>query len=431
MSDSRNPLRLLLQRRFGPFVATSFLGAFNDNLFKQIVVVLIMFRSGLAEASANTWVFIGQGLFMLPFFICAATAGQIADRHPRYVVTRWVKVAEVFIALGAIAALYCGSIPVMLLVVGLFGLQSAFFGPVKYSLLPQYLEKEEFIQGDGLLQAGTFLAILLGTIFGPVVLPGDGTLWIAGAAVLAIAIAGVVAAWALPPRPSVDESCRVDWNFAATTWRLLRSVFTGDRMLAFAMVANSWFWFVGIACIVLIPRISKDVLLAGENGYIFLLLCVSVGLAVGSLVCDLISKHRVRPGQVLAGAVGLSLCVLDLGLIPVRVGEAVAGWHEVLSLGQVWHAGAACFFVGVSGGVFTVPLLTFIQQRSDPARLSQMVAADSIISSAAMVLSSAIGGLLMANGVGLGSFLVGMGLAGMGVVALLWEVFKRLQRAER
>jgi len=387
------PLTLLRTRRFGAFFWAQFLGAFNDNVFRNALVVLATFRAvSVLGLPSDEVVAIAGGVFTLPFFLFSASAGQLADKLPKHRLLRWVKACEIpAMAFGALAIL-SESGALLLAALFVMGLQASFFGPVKYGILPQLLDEEDLVSGNALVETGTSLAILLGTIAGGMLLGlGAHGPELAAACIVAIATLGWLASLAVPAVPAESPGLTVSRNpFAplAETYRITRA----NRAVFLSVLAISWFWFFGVAMLSLLPTYTVEVLGAGESVNTFFLSLFCVGIGVGSLACERLSGGRVELGLVPLGSLGMTLFALDLFLASPQLappaGGALRGLREVLGA----PGGARIAFdlaaLSASSGLFIVPLYALVQQRAEPSQRSRVVAGSNIVGALFMVLSS-------------------------------------------
>ena len=384
----RSLSQLLASRRFGPFFATQFLGAFNDNVFRQALILLI--ASGVvAGASVNTLNNVGLALFIVPFFLFSALAGQIADKYEKSMLVRRIKLAEILIMGVGAAGFFFDAVSFLLAVLFCMGLQSTFFGPIKYSIIPQHLKQQELISGNALVEMGTFLAILLGSISG-VILKMSGTPeWLAPVAVIALAVFGYLAARQIPSAPPADLGLKMNWNLFSETLDILRSA-RQVRSVWMSVLGISWFWFLGAAYTTQLKVYVDDYLHGTEGLYALLLATFSIGIGLGSFLCEKFSGRRVELGLVPIGSIGLSLFGIDLffsyqgmaGLDQVDIAALLAepaGIRVMIDL----------LGIGVFGGFYIVPLFAIVQSRSNPQHLSRIIAANNILNALLMVLSAA------------------------------------------
>ncbi len=316
-SDSQ--FSLLGEKRFGPFFVTQFLGAFNDNVFKNALLLLIAFHAAERFAySSDTLINLSAGLFILPFFLFSATAGQLADKFEKSMLIRLIKLFEIVVMVCAAVALWFDHVPVLIALLFLMGAQSSLFGPVKYGILPQVLDEDELLRGNGLVEMGTFLAILLGTALGGILIGVDEIgRGLVAAAVVLIAVLGWLGSLGIPRVAPVDPDMRIDWNPVAETWRILGYA-RENRTVFLCILGISWFWFVGAVYLAQLPNFSRLYLGGDEQVVTLLLALFSVGVGTGSLLCDRLSRHHVDIGLVPIGAIGLTLFGLDLASIEPR-----------------------------------------------------------------------------------------------------------------
>jgi len=394
------PFSLLRQRRFGPFFWTQFSGAFNDNLFKNALILLIAYSgSQLAGGMDNNILInLAAGLFVLPFFLFSATAGQIADKLEKSRLIRAIKLLEIAIMILAAVALVLGNVWLLLSVLFLLGTQSAFFGPVKYGLLPQHLHDQELVAGNGLVEMGTFVAILLGTIGGGLLIAiGDsGSWWVAGAAML-VAVAGYLIARGIPWTPAVDPGLKINWNPFTETINII-GFMRANRTVFLSIVGISWFWFFGALYLTQFPNYTHLILGGNELVGTMLLATFSIGIGIGSLLCDRMAGQKVEIGLVPFGSIGLSLFAIDLYFaVPTDAltGAGLIGPMAFLSEAWAWRVMIDIFGLSLFGGFYIVPLYALVQQRSRKSHLSRIIAGNNIINALAMVVAAVVGALLL------------------------------------
>jgi hypothetical protein len=381
---------LLRSRRFLPLFATQFLGAFNDNVFKNAIVIFIAFtladRSGV---NSSVLVILAGGIFILPFFLFSATAGQIADRWEKSALIRHIKSAEIVImALGA-AAFLLQNVWLLLFVLFLMGAQSAFFGPLKYGVLPQHLAEGELTGGNGLIQMGTYIAILGGTMLGGVLIAiREAGPLVTGSTVLLIAVAGRVASAYIPSADASDPALRIDFNIFRQTVRIMQYALE-TRAVFVAVVAISWFWFTGATFLSLVPTYARDVIAGNELVATILLTAFSVGIGTGSLLCEKLSRGRIEPGLVPIGALGICLAGVDLHFAEIANGTGrVQDAAAFLGAPGNWRVIADLTLIGLFGGVYIVPLYAMVQSRSAPAHRARIIAANNVLNALFMVASA-------------------------------------------
>lgn len=416
--------RLLEERRFLPFFVTQFLGAFNDNFYKNALIVLMTFQaSRFTEMPHGVLVNLAAGLFILPFFLFSATAGQLADKYEKSRLIRFTKLLEIAIMALAAAALTFESIELMLVTLFLMGTQSSLFGPVKYAILPQHLNEDELVGGNALVESGTFVSILLGTIAGglTIALPGGAT-WVA-TAVLLIAIVGYAASRQIPEARAADPDLRIDWNPLTETWRNIR--FTRQNRTVFLSILGiSWFWFYGALFLSQFPAYAKDVLSGNEHTVTLLLAVFSVGIGVGSLLCERLSDHRVELGLVPFGSIGLTLFALDLWWASPVVAHAGAALPvaDLLAAPQSWRILFDLLMIGVFGGFFIVPLYALIQSRSDAAHRSRIIAGNNILNALFMVVAAGLAAALLAAGMSVAQLILMTALLNAAVAIYIYTL---------
>jgi 1-acyl-sn-glycerol-3-phosphate acyltransferase len=390
---------LLRERRFAPFFWTQFLGAFNDNLFKNALVILLAYQGlGAHGIAAPVLINVAAGLFILPFFLLSALGGDLADKFEKSTLVRRIKLGEVAIGVLALIALVRGDALWLIGVLGLLGVQAALFGPVKYALLPQVLSDEELVGGNGLVGMGTFLAILLGTLAGGLLVAhGPGGAAATGIVVVAVAVAGYLASRRIPPIPAVEPSLTIGWNPLRETWRTIAAARV-NRTVFNSIVGISWFWFFGAVFLTELPSYTRLILAGNELVGTLLLATFSIGIGIGAALCERMSGRRVEIGLVPFGSIGLSLCAFDLYFaVPdaARAVESLSGVRGFLSEPYAWRVLFDIFSISLFGGFYIVPLYALVQQRSPAAWRSRIIAANNVMNALAMVMAAALGALLL------------------------------------
>lgn len=390
---------LLKTRRFGPFFATQFLGAFNDNVFKNALIVLLTFQTAqwttlAPELLAN----LAAGVFILPFFLFSASAGQIADKYDKARLARLVKVLEILIVLIAGFGFWLHSLPLLMTGLFLFGLHSTLFGPVKYAILPQHLAHEELVGGNALIEAGTFVAILIGTLAGGL-LAGmeNGGAWIT-AACLATASLGYLASRRIPATPAPEPELRLNPNPLTETWRNIGFA-RENRTVFLSILGISWFWLFGALLLAQFPAYAKNVLGGAETSVTLLLGIFTLGIGIGSLLCERLSARQVEIGLVPFGSIGLTLFGLDLAFAsPQTLPAAPLPALALLAAPGIWRVLLDLFAIGLFGGFFIVPLYALIQLRSSVSHRARIIAANNIINALFMVVGAAAAAGLLSAG---------------------------------
>lgn len=394
-----NQFALLGQRRFAPFFWTQFAGAANDNLFKFAFTVMVTYQLQLSwMPPAMAGLAIGA-LFILPFLLFSATAGQLTDKFDKTKMIRFVKNLEIAIMLLAAWGFVRADAVVLLGCVFLMGLHSTLFGPVKFAYLPQVLDARELTGGNGMVEMGTFVAILLGQVAGGllVALPQVGHTTVAVACLL-LALVGRGVAQAIPPAPATDPGLVINWNPFSETWRNLKLAH-GNIVVFRSLLGISWMWFFGAVFLSQFPSFAKEVLHGDEQVASLLLVVFSVGIGIGSLLCETLSRRQVEIGLVPLGAIGMSVFAIDLyfasrALPPV----AVMGLGAFMSQAAHWRVMADLALLSLFAGLYSVPMYALIQLRSQPTHRARIIAANNILNALFMIGSSVIAGALLGAG---------------------------------
>ncbi len=394
-----NQFALLKQRRFAPFFWTQFLGAGNDNLFKFAFTVMITYQLQVSWLPATLAGLVIGALFILPFLLFSATAGQATDKYEKTRVIRFVKNLEIAIMLLAAYGFWASDVIILLACVFLMGLHSTIFGPVKFAYLPQHLSERELTGGNGMVEMGTFVAILLGQVAGGllVAVPDVGRHYVAIGCVL-VALIGRATAQGVPASPSSDPALRINWNPITETWRNLK--LARENIVVFrSLLGISWMWFFGAVFLALFPAFAKDVLHGNEQVASLLLVVFSIGIGTGSLLCEILSKRHVEIGLVPMGAIGMSVFAIDLyfasrGLAP-SAGYTLSAF---LAAPAHWRVMADLALLSLFAGLYSVPMYALIQLRSQPSHRARIIAANNILNALFMIVSSlGVGALLSAN----------------------------------
>ena len=395
-----NQFSLLKKRRFAPFFLTQFLGAFNDNVYKNALIILIAFQGAeLISASTNTLINLSAGLFILPFFLFSATAGQLADKYEKSRLIRFIKILEIVIMVTAAISFYFKNIPMLIGLLFLMGAQSTLFGPVKYGILPQHLRDEELVGGNGMVETGTFLAILLGTMLGGILIgiPEIGVLWIA-IVIMALACFGYLASRGIPLATPADPKLRINWNPVTETWRIFKFTRT-NRTVFLSILGISWFWFFGATYLTQLPNYTKLTLGGNEQVATLLLTLFAIGISIGSLLCERLSGRKVELGLVPFGSIGLTIFSIDLFFATPHssTDELISAANFLQSAGS-WRVVVDVLLLGTFGGFYIVPLYALVQQRSEPHYRSRIIAGNNVLNALFMVLSAFMAILLLNAG---------------------------------
>lgn len=410
---------LLKSRRFLPLFLTQFLGAFNDNLFKNALVILITYRLGEATGMrADILVTVAAGIFILPFFVFSATAGELADRYDKARLIRLTKLAEIIIMASGTVAFFLADVWFLLVVLLLMGTQSAFFGPLKYGILPDHLHTDELVGGNALIEAATFIAILVGTIIGGlVVLRWGGIVMVSALTVLTAGI-GYLASRAIPATTPADTTLPIHWNPLSASVRILRDVFT-RRDLAQAALGIAWFWFLGALFMAQFPNLAKGVLMADENVVILFLMIFAAGIGAGSILAGMLLHGDITARLVpWAGAV-MALASLDMLFVPATHAPELRGMAEFLATAAGWRLCADLFVLAAAAGLYVVPLYAILQSRSDADKRARVIAGLNILDAAFMVAAAVAGVAALAAGVTVTVLLAVGGALSLPVAALI------------
>ena len=397
--QASNQFILLGQRRFAPFFATQFLGAANDNLFKFAFTVLVTYRLQMdwfPSSTAGLWI---GAVFILPFVLFSATSGQLADKFDKAALIRMVKNLEIAIMALAVWGFAQQRVGLLLGCVFLMGLHSTLFGPVKYAYLPCHLRERELTGGNGMVEMGTFVAILLGNVAGGLLMGMPEVAerqvgWIC----LGLALLGRLAAWRIPPTPPTDPALRLNLDPIGETWRNLRLAH-GNLVVFRSLLGISWMWFVGAVFLSQFPSFAKDVLHGDAQVASLLLVVFSVGIGVGSLLCESLGRHHVEIGLVPLGALGMSCFAFDLYFASRALPPASGpGLQEFLARGANWRVMADLALLSLSAGLYSVPMYALVQLRSQATHRARIIAANNILNALFMVGSALVASLLLGLG---------------------------------
>ncbi|MDP3856621.1 MAG: MFS transporter [Stagnimonas sp.] len=414
---------LLKARRFAPFFWTQSLGAFNDNVFKNALIILVSFGIvGLSDEQRALYVNLAAGLFILPFFLFSAFAGQLAEKYEKSQLIRGIKLLELGIAVLAAVGLAIQSVPFLLGVLFLLGLQATLFGPVKYAILPQHLQERELVGGNALVEAATFLAILLGTMLGGwLIARANGPHWVS-LTVIGVAVIGYLTSRAIPSAPAAAPELQIQWNPFTETIRNI-AFMRGNRTVFLSVLGISWFWFYGAMFLSQLPAYTKTTLGGGEEVVTLLLTVFSLGIGLGSLLCERLSGHKVEIGLVPLGSIGLTWFGVDLYFAsPDAVSGAAlsasqfiaqAGNHRVL-----WDL----LLIGVFGGFYIVPLYALIQTRSEASHRSRIIAGNNILNAAFMVVAALLAIAFLKAGLSIPQLLLVTALMNAAVAVFIYSL---------
>jgi acyl-[acyl-carrier-protein]-phospholipid O-acyltransferase/long-chain-fatty-acid--[acyl-carrier-protein] ligase len=425
-------LRLLFSARFGPLFATQFLSAFNDNALKNALVLMIAYRAGAGDRlSAEALIPLAGGLFILPFFLCSATAGQIADETDKAYLIRLIKLCEIPMMVAAAIGVLAGSTTVLLALLTAMGVAAAFFGPLKYAILPDLLMPEELLLGNALVEAGTFLAILLGTIAGVLVAWRNGV-----ASVAALIVIVAFDAWAasrfIPPTGAAAARSERRWNLLAATAEIIREA-AAERAPFLAILGISWFWLVGATYLSQFPGFVRFTLGATEAVVTLFLIVFSVGIGAGSLLANRLLGGRISARAVPWGAFGIGLFSIDLWLASPAAAAASGqpiGIAPFVAMPAQWRILGDLLGIALSGGVFIVPLYALLQTTAPPHWRARAIGANNVVNAAAMVLSALATMALLAAGAGIPQLFLLTGVATLAVGLWFRRILPRFKTPE-
>ena len=395
-----NQFRLLRERRFLPFFIAQACGAFNDNLFKNVLVILVTYQATRwSTLRPDVLANVAAGLFILPFVVFSGLAGQLGERFDKARILKSVKALEIAIMIVAGIGFAQRRVALLLFALFMMGVHSTFFAPAKYGLLPQVLDAGELVGGNALLETGTFLAILLGTLAAGLLAGHGNTTWIE-ASLGGIAVVGFLTSLAIPKSQAVSPSQRLDWNPWTSTLDNLRAA-RESRAVLLSVLGMSWFWFYGALLLVQLPQYCHNVLHGDESLVTITIVAFSVGVGVGSLLCERLSGRQVEIGLVPFGSIGLTVFAVDWVIASPRValpGAELLNLHGLLALPGGVRTLIDIAAIGVFGGFFIVPLNALVQQRSRPETLARVIGANSILNALFMVAAALLGAVGLSKG---------------------------------
>ena len=421
-SAHANQFALLTQRRFAPFFWTQFSGAANDNLFKFAFTVLVTYQLSLDWLPPSQAGLVIGALFILPFLLFSATSGQLTDKYDKRTIIRWVKNLEVAIMALAAYGFMAHRVPVLLACTFLMGVHSTLFGPVKYALMPQMLKEHELTGGNGMVEMGTFVAILLGNIAGGllIAIPETGARDVA-VACLVLALLGRAVAQAIPSAPSTDPDLKVNFNPVSETWRNLKLTH-GNKVVFRSLLGISWMWFFGAVFLSQFPSFAKEVLHGNEQVASLLLVVFSIGIATGSLMCEMLSRRHVEIGLVPLGALGMSVFAIDLYFACQHLPTSTDSFTLMAFVQQAahWRVMADLALLSLFAGLYSVPMYALIQLRSPVTHRARIIAANNILNALFMIVSSVLVGALLSAGFSIPQVFLALGLANLLVAGYIF-----------
>jgi predicted MFS family arabinose efflux permease len=395
-----NQFSLMQERRFRPFFFTQFLGAFNDNLFKTALITLVVFHgTKLSNLDSTTLATLLPGLFILPFLLFSASAGQIADKFEKSKIIRYVKEFERAIMFFASLGFYLNNIWLLCGALLMMGMHSTLFGPVKYAYLPQHLKANELVGGNGMVEMGSFVAILLGQIIGATLAALENHTLFTSIATLATAIVGYWTSHQIPNSPAADATLKLNWNPIKETFYNLKFAWS-HTTIWFGLIAISWFWFYGATLLAQFPNLAKNILKGDESLFILLLSVFTIGIGFGALLCEKLSKGKLELGLVVFGALGLTLFGADLYFTSTHFHSTsnTQNYSQFMSQLDNWRLLLDIALIGLFGGLYIVPLYALIQSRAEKSHQSRVIAANNILNALLMVVSAGLSLLLFKQG---------------------------------
>ncbi|OGI67328.1 MAG: glycerol acyltransferase [Candidatus Muproteobacteria bacterium RBG_16_60_9] len=419
---SGSQFRLLGQRRYLPFFIAQAFGAFNDNVYKNVLVILATYQAAsYTDIDPALLTNLAGGLFILPYVLFSGIAGELADRYDKALVLKIVKAAEIPVMALAGLGFVLHDIAILLAALFLMGMQSTFFAPAKYGILPEVLHETELVGGNALLESGTFLAILIGTLTAGI-LATRGDLSAIISAILVIATFGFVVSLAIPKRAPASPSLRVDWRLWKSTWDNIRVAYE-SRVVFQSLLGASWFWFYGALILAQLPLLSKTVFGGNEEVVTTMLVVFSIGIGAGSLLCERLSGHKVELGLVPFGSIGLTLFAVDLYFAsPAAPSPTELGAMQFLAQAGAWRVLFDLGMIGVFGGFFVVPLYALIQQRAPREATSRVIAANNILNAVFIVAAALFGAMLLKLGLTIPKLLLVTGILNVVVAAYIYTL---------
>ena len=414
--------RLLRQRRFLPFFGAQAFGAFNDNIYKNVLVIVATYHAAsYTQLDPELLTNMAGGLFILPYVLFSGIAGQLADRFDKALVLKVVKAAEIVIMTIAALGFAAHSIEVLLSALFLMGVHSTFFAPAKYDLLPEVLQETELVGGNALVEMGTFLAILLGTLAAGL-LAAEGSNGAIATALIGVAAIGFTVSLAIPALRPAAPDLRIDWRPWTSTWDNIRAA-RESRAVFQSILGISWFWFYGALVLAQLPLFAKNVLGGSEQIVTLLLVLFSAGIGVGSLLCERLSGRKVEIGLVPFGSIGLTAFAVDLYFaVPDALPGIGLSAAQFIALPGSWRVLIDLGLIGVFGGFFIVPLYALVQQRARREVMSRIIGANNILNAVFMVVAAALGAIALNAGLSIVELLLLTGILNAFVAAYIYRL---------
>lgn len=417
-------LYLLKTKRFAPLFSVQFLGAFNDNIFKNTLAIIVTFQAASwTNLSLEILAPLVGAIFILPFFIFSGLAGALADKYDKAMLTRFVKLMELGLMVVATIGFMFHWLWLLFVVVFGLGLHSTLFGPIKYSIIPQHMQENELVVANALVEAGTFGAILLGTICGGLIASSVYGGVIAGIVGIAIALIGYVLSRYIPQAPSLNPQVTISYNIFLQNYQTLKLAYA-NKIVFLCIIALSLFWLYGSLLLSQFPAFVKIVLSGDESSVTILLSVFTIGIGIGSFLCEKLSHHTIRPSLILIGALGMALFGVDFALASAGF-EPSGNLYQMISF---WHILLDLALIALFGGLFSVPLYALIQSKSDAQFRSRMIAANNISNALFMVIGAVVTMFLLDNGWSI-PYIFLLAALGIGIVAsqIAYILMKRLR----
>lgn len=436
----QNQMHLFKAKRFLPLFITQFFGAFNDNAFKN--AFLIWFTYDIANyhgLDASVMVTLAAGLFMLPFFLFSATAGQLADKYEKSWLTQKIKQVEIILMFACAVFFFLKSVGGLLIVLFLMGTQSTFFGPIKYSLLPEHLKENELISGNGLIEGGTFLSILLGTIFGGLIIGTENGIELLSLFVITFAVIGFIASLSIPKSPISDPQLKIGWNIVLETWKIIGYA-KEERAVWLSILGISWFWLVGATFLTQFPTYTKEIIGGNEHIVTLFFSIFSIGIGIGSVWCNKLLKGKIDGCLVPYGALGISIAIILFVIASffyeiermnyleyvLKYEDSILTLSEFFSISiSSWGIVISLLMLSVCAGIYIVPLYAIMQHRSASIYLARIIAANNVVNALFMVFASLIALVLFSFNFTVTNILLTVGLANILVFFIAQGVVKK------
>jgi acyl-[acyl-carrier-protein]-phospholipid O-acyltransferase/long-chain-fatty-acid--[acyl-carrier-protein] ligase len=430
---SHSQFSLLKTKRFLPLFLAQFLSAFNDNVFKNALVIMMTYKAGeKTGVDPRLLVTAAAGIFILPFFLFSATAGQIADKFEKSKLIRTIRFIEIPVMLLAAVGFYLENYWMLLAVLFCAGVMSAFFGPLKYSILPEHLKENELIGGNALIEAGTFLAILLGTILGGILILKDSGVVSISVIIIITAVMGWISSRWVPAAQTGASDLKVGGNFIVETWRLVAHA-KKEKDVFLSIIGISWFWLVGFTFLAQFPVYASEVLGANEEVVTLFLTIFSVGIAIGSLICNRLLKGQVSGIYVPLGAFGMTagIFLFWLATPAITTHETLSGFTQFMELPADWFILASLLTISVFGGLYIVPLYTIMQTRCAASHRSRTIAVNNIINAFFMVMGAVLTMVMLKMHIGITEIFLLIGIVNIPVAFLVKRIVRQRRAARK